>query len=65
MKRIMKLSWVLLLMLSVAFVSSCKEDEQEPDVIASFTFKVDAADFMTVAFTSEVKRLQIAFLEFR
>jgi PKD repeat protein len=53
MKRIMKLSWVLLLMLTVAFVSSCKEDEAEPDVIASFTFTADAADFMTVAFTSE------------
>ena len=49
----MKLSWVLLLMLTVAFVSSCKEDEAEPDVIASFTFTADAADFMTVAFTSE------------
>jgi len=58
MKRIMKLSWVLLLMLTVAFVSSCKEDEAEPDVIASFTFKVDAADFMTVAFTSEAKNFK-------
>jgi PKD repeat protein len=55
MKRIMKLSWVLLLMLTVAFVSSCKEDEQEPDVIASFTFAVDAADFMKVAFANESK----------
>ena len=58
MKRIMKLSWVLLLMLTVAFVSSCKEDETEPDVIASFTFKADAADFMTVAFTSESKNFK-------
>ncbi len=58
MKRIMKLSWVLLLMLSVAFVSSCKDDETEPEVIASFTFAVDASDFMKVAFTNESKEFK-------
>ncbi len=54
----MKLSWVLLLMLSVAFVSSCKDDEKEPEVIASFTFAVDASDFMKVTFTNESKEFK-------
>jgi len=53
MKRIMKLSWALLFILTVTLVSSCKDDEKEPDVIASFTSSVNAADFMTVAFTNE------------
>jgi PKD repeat protein len=55
MKRIMKLSWVLLLMLTVAFVSSCKDDTSEPAVIASFTYGIDASDFMKVTFTNESK----------
>jgi PKD repeat protein len=58
MKRIMKLSWALMLLLSVAFVSSCKDDESEPEVIASFSYAVDAADFMKVTFTNESKEFK-------
>lgn len=58
MKRTMKLNWVLLLSLIVTFVSSCKDDSSEPAVIASFTYAVDASDFMKVAFTSESKEFK-------
>jgi len=47
-----------MLLLSVAFVSSCKDDESEPEVIASFSFAVDAADFMKVTFTNESKEFK-------
>jgi len=60
----MKLSWVLLIMLAVTFVSSCKDPDPEPAVIASFTFKVDAADFKKVAFTNESKNFKTVAWDF-
>lgn len=64
MKRTLKLSWALLLMLTVAFVSSCKEDDPEPEVIASFTYAVDANDYKTVAFTNEAKNFKTLAWDF-
>jgi hypothetical protein len=55
MKRTLKLTWALLLSLSVAFVSSCKDDEPEPEVLAGFSFKVSATDYKTVEFTNGSK----------
>jgi PKD repeat protein len=52
MKKTLKLSWALLFLLTVTFVSSCKDDP-EPEVIASFTSTISATDFMTVTFTNE------------
>ena len=64
MKRTIKLSWALLFLLTVTLVSSCKKDTSEPAVIASFTFKVDAADFMKVAFTNESKNFKTVAWDF-
>ncbi len=64
MKRTLKLSWVLLFLLSVTLVSSCKKDDPEADVIASFTFKADAVDFMKVAFTNESKNFKSVSWDF-
>ena len=52
MKKRMRLGWAMLLILTVTLVSSCKKDDPEPAVIASFTFSVDAADFSKVLFTN-------------
>ncbi len=51
-----KFSWSLLsiiLIFSLAVVSSCKKDDPEPpEVIASFQFAIDDTDFLEVAFTN-------------
>ncbi len=64
MKSTLKLSWALIIILLVSFVSSCKEDEQEPDVMSSFTFTVDATDFKKVTFTNESKNFQSVSWDF-
>ena len=53
MKSTLKLSWALIIILLVSFISSCKEDEQEPDVMSSFTFTVDATDFKKDTITNQ------------
>ncbi len=52
MKNTFKLSWVVFLILATALSMSCKKKTTTPDVIASFTYKVDASDFKKVVFTS-------------
>lgn len=52
MKQLFKLSWAMIAIALMVQFSSCKEDPQPPAVIASFTFAVDANDFMTVNFTN-------------
>lgn len=52
MKNVTKFSWVIYVLLIIPLVMGCKKDETEPDVIAAFTYKVDASDFKKVAFTS-------------
>lgn len=53
MKKTLRFSLVLLLTVLLVPFTSCKKDDPDPDVISSFTFKVDAADFKKVAFTNE------------
>lgn len=53
MKKTLRISLALLLTVLLVPFSSCKKDEPEPDVIASFTFTKDADDFKKVQFTNE------------
>lgn len=54
MKKSFRISSAVLLLLVVAsYFSSCKKDDPDPEVIASFTFVVDATDFKKVTFTNE------------
>lgn len=53
MKKTLKISLALLLTVLLVPFTSCKKDDPEPDVIASFTFKVDDNDFKKVTFTNE------------
>lgn len=50
----MKLSWVLIALLALTVISSCKKDDDDPavEVIAGFTFVVDATNTMMVKFTN-------------
>lgn len=50
MKRILKLSWPIILLLIVTQVISCKKDKGEPDFIASFTYSVDSSDYKKIHF---------------
>ena len=52
MKNVSKFSWVFYLMLVIPLIMSCKKKTTEPDVIASFTYVVDATDYKKVAFTN-------------
>ena len=52
MKNRFNLSWAVLLILITALSISCKKKTTEPEVIASFTYQVDASDFKKVTFTS-------------
>lgn len=52
MRKFAKYSWAIMLLLIVAQITSCKKDEKEPEVISSFTFVVDAANYKLVTFTS-------------
>ncbi len=52
MNKLAKYSWAIILVLILAQWISCKEDEDQPDVLASFTFQVDDVDFKTIHFTN-------------
>jgi len=53
MKNLFRLSWALMAFVLIAQFTSCKKnDPVPPAVIASFTFQVDAADYMKVQFTN-------------
>lgn len=47
--------WVLLFILGLTQLISCKKDTTPPEVIASFTFAADASDFLTINFTNASK----------
>ncbi len=51
MKKISPYFWLLAMAVVVAQLVSCKKDP-EPEVIAGFTFQVDASDFKKVTFTN-------------
>jgi PKD repeat protein len=53
MKKTLLFGTSLLLLVLVTFIQSCKEDDPDPEVIASFTFALDPNDFRTVIFTNE------------
>lgn len=53
MKRVVIFGASLLLLVLVTFINSCKKDNPPPDVIASFTYVLDANDFKTAIFTNE------------
>ncbi|MDO8897338.1 MAG: PKD domain-containing protein, partial [Bacteroidales bacterium] len=53
MKKTLRISLALLLTVLLVPFTSCKKDDPEPDVIASFTSVVDAADYKKVQFTNE------------
>jgi len=54
MKQTLKLSWVLIALLAITVISSCKKDDEDPkkEVIAGFTYTIDAENSLMVAFTS-------------
>ncbi|MEI7897627.1 MAG: PKD domain-containing protein [bacterium] len=52
MKNASKFSWMIYVLLIIPLFISCKKKTTEPDVIASFTYVVDATDFKKIAFTS-------------
>ncbi len=64
MKKTMKLNWALLLLLAVTLVSSCKKDDPEPAVIASFSSSTDPTDFMKVVFVNESKNFKSVSWDF-
>ena len=64
MKNFFRLSWAMIALVLVAQFTSCKEDDPAPEVIASFTFAVDASDFMKVQFTNASQQYATLAWEF-
>ncbi len=64
MKKALIYGTGILLLVLVTFMNSCKKDEPEPDVIASFTFAVDANDFRTIIFTNESQNFSAVSWDF-
>jgi PKD repeat protein len=52
MKKTFTLAGALFFLLVLTQLISCKKEEEEPDVIASFSFVADTNDFMTIQFTN-------------
>lgn len=56
MKQTFKLSWVLIALLALTVVTSCKKDDDDDDgvqeVTAGFEYEIDAEDALTVHFTN-------------
>jgi PKD repeat protein len=52
MKNLFRNAAMLLLMASVGTIFSCKDEDKDPTVVASFTFEVDATDPLKVNFTN-------------
>lgn len=53
MKRMASFWPGLLFLLVIPFFTACDKDDDQPEVISSFTYVVDAADFKKVIFTNE------------
>ena len=64
MKNTIKLSWMIFSVLIISLFISCSKDEEEPDVIASFTYKVDSVDFKKVTFTNESQNYESVSWDF-
>lgn len=52
MKQFFNIRWAIFLLLVMTQLAGCKKDEKDDEVIASFTFTVDMANFKKVHFTS-------------
>jgi len=52
MKKSILLMGLFLFLSVIVVMVSCKKEEDDKDVIASFTFEVDSVDFLKVAFTN-------------
>lgn len=52
MKNTVRLSMAVLFLVSVAQLISCKKEKEDLEVLASFTYKMDSADFKKVIFTN-------------
>lgn len=63
MKKIVKLSAAMLLLLGVVFISSCKKDKDK-EVMASFTYVQDAGNFLKVNFTNESQNFESVSWDF-
>ncbi|HCT70210.1 MAG TPA: hypothetical protein DF409_03305, partial [Bacteroidales bacterium] len=59
MKQFFRIQWAMLLLLAISQLTACKKDKED-DVIASFTYKVDEADFRKVAFKSYANAIKEA-----
>ena len=64
MKHLTKHSWAMIALLFITLLSACKEDEAEPEVIASFTYVVDAADFKKITFTNAAQNFETLSWDF-
>ena len=64
MKKTLIFGTSLLLLVLVTFINSCKKDEPEADVIASFTYAPDANDFKTIIFTNESQNYSLVSWNF-
>jgi PKD repeat protein len=53
MKKTISLTGMIFFLLVLTQLISCKKEEEQPDVIASFTSQVDAVDFKKVTFTNQ------------
>ena len=52
MKNVSKINWMICMLLIIPVIFSCKKEETTPDVISSFTYKVDSVDFKKIHFTN-------------
>ncbi len=64
MKKLLVLSAFLAMLAVISLWTSCKEDEEEPEVIASFSFVVDAVDYLKVTFTNESQNFSLLSWDF-
>ncbi|MCK9398679.1 MAG: PKD domain-containing protein [Bacteroidales bacterium] len=64
MKKTFSFTGVIFFLLVLTQIISCKKDEKDPDVIASFTSQVDAVDFKKVAFTNQSQNFSALLWDF-
>ncbi|GAB6279311.1 MAG: hypothetical protein STSR0006_13170 [Lentimicrobium sp.] len=51
-RKLMAMSFALMALFSITYLTSCNDDEDENLVIAGFTYKVDSSNFLKVIFTN-------------
>ncbi len=64
MKKTLLYSTALFMMVLLTFMTSCKKDDPDPEVIASFTFAIDATDYKKVTFTNESQNFSAVSWDF-